>query len=506
MGFDHQAFLTNVNSEIRKRSSNEDKVTYLLHAMKEAISTQDKPNFADFWELRKLCFAYFKSPLHPKMREQLWQEYVELSQQTRKLRDFLDDEASFAVEQIDKAISAFEADVEHIEQSFLKLEDMIFPLVASIEDLSFYQQKQKKLHLYNVFSAKIHELRREIIRQPMRSKYKNKFFVRLSNLGDQIFAQRKVFIQELSDQFSHDIRDFSQKFFGKEKTYKPFYQLREDIRNLQAWAKILTLDTKTFSQTRQELSHCWDTLRQWDNERKKRVAEKQNRQLQQWEQKMQQLQKKSDEKDVGQVVKEYNTIQKEIAQARLLDNERKAIEDKLHSVKTPAMLKFMQEQEKIVEEDKQEKRQRQVKKQGLKQQLQTLIQTGESVNIHDFTQSYLELQETVQALLSKEEKEEVAPLVFAIEDLMNAKKEETELGQATDLQQELPFVLQKKIERKAQIKNQLELYRKALGASGLDLERSLQYQEYISICKDRLDKVNQSIEELEDQLIDLERQ
>ena len=53
-----------------------------------------------------------------------------------------------------------------------------------------------------------------------------------------------------------------------------FFALRDEIKVLQILAKEMTLDTHAFTETRLELSKCWDFLKECDKERKKEMAEK----------------------------------------------------------------------------------------------------------------------------------------------------------------------------------------------------------------------------------------
>jgi len=50
--------------------------------------------------------------------------------------------------------------------------------------------------------------------------------------------------------------------------------LSEEIKELQLIAKLLTLNTFSFTQTRTILSKCWKTLKEWKKERKKEQIKK----------------------------------------------------------------------------------------------------------------------------------------------------------------------------------------------------------------------------------------
>ena len=61
------------------------------------------PHFKDFWEARRLCLPLFKENMNPKSRSLLWAEYIEISAEARKLKEILDEQSPFAVEQIELA-------------------------------------------------------------------------------------------------------------------------------------------------------------------------------------------------------------------------------------------------------------------------------------------------------------------------------------------------------------------------------------------------------------------
>jgi hypothetical protein len=61
-------------------------------------------------------------------------------------------------------------------------------------------------------------------------------------------------------------------------------------------------------------------------------------------------------------------------------------------------------------------------------------------------------------------------------------------------------LLQDKKARRQEVKDQIELYRKAIGGSSLDFEKSMMYQEWMQSEKEVLEKMNISIAELEKQL------
>jgi hypothetical protein len=64
--------------------------------------------------------------------------------------------------------------------------------------------------------------------------------------------------------------------------------------------------------------------------------------------------------------------------------------------------------------------------------------------------------------------------------------------------------LQQRKDRRQEIKTQLEVYRKALGGSSLDFEKAMHYQELVEQERERLEKANSAIEEIEHKISELE--
>src|SRR5271157_2177684 len=98
--------------KLEKLGCNEDKVSLLLEEMKLAISQEGKANFKLFWKAKELVLGLFKETLHPMIRSQYWNQFVELSNEARQLKSHLEEATSFALEQIALAITALQEDLK----------------------------------------------------------------------------------------------------------------------------------------------------------------------------------------------------------------------------------------------------------------------------------------------------------------------------------------------------------------------------------------------------------
>jgi SHS2 domain-containing protein len=69
---------------------------------------------------------------------------------------------------------------------------------------------------------------------------------------------------------------------------------------------------------------------------------------------------------------------------------------------------------------------------------------------------------------------------------------------------ELKQLLEEKKERRLEMKNQMESYRKALGGSSLDFEKAMTYRELMEAEKESLEHINTIIEEIEQKITQIE--
>jgi hypothetical protein len=262
-------------SEIAALQDPEAKLTSCIAFMEEAIAQAGSPHFKEFWEARKMCLDLFKENINPSVRMAIWAKYSELCRQARSLKELLNEQSAFACEQLEMAVAALEKEIEAIPEWIQRIEtaDIGSPFMSIEDTFSRYTELQKELSLLNAYASRTNTLRKELIKTQMRIRQKNKFFERLSSLGDKIFPRRKELIQEVSVLFVQDVEKFIQSTFVSEMKTVALFDVREEIKALQSFAKVLTLNTEAFSKTRKGLSECWDSIKQVIKERRKVSAE-----------------------------------------------------------------------------------------------------------------------------------------------------------------------------------------------------------------------------------------
>jgi hypothetical protein len=504
-----------LNKKLEAISSSEQKIRAYLEFMKATL-TERPPRFKDYWEVKKLCLPLFKESLSAQSRSELWNHYIELSTEARLLKTALDEQSTFAMEQIDLAIQAVEADLEKLEEILTQTSELYFP-----EDCHFLAEKkgvylklQKELNLLNNLAARVTSLRKEMIKTEMRIRFKNKLFDRLSLAGDRIFPRRKELIQQISSEFLNDIMEFSKEGFSEESLHQHgVFGLRDEIKALQNVAKELTLDTQTFTQTRLELSRLWDILKDKDKERKKEFAEK----------------REAHQKNVALVMdkikpfgercaQETFTPEEASKQAGEILNFMKTVElgrdevhflkDEISKARLPITERAAKEQAAREKEVEISQRQRHEKIEQFKARLKEVSEKIAETAIEELLQTREKFKQELNLLkLSYAEKELLEHELKTLRDLILDKKEKTISSLTPQQKQSLDHlyeVVEEWKQQKNEVREQLEVYRTALAGSGFDIEKAMRHRELMDNEKKRLDKINASIEELEKQIEGLE--
>jgi hypothetical protein len=491
----------------------ETKLQSAIDFMEVSLAQGGTPHFRSFWEARRLCLPLFKENISPILRSQLWNKYSELSKEARRLKEILDEQSAFAVEQIEIAIVALEKEIEQPseQKSLVFPETFILPYVLK-HNKDLYQQLQAQLNGFNVQASRINALRKELLKTEMRVRQKNKFFQRLSSAGDQIFPKRKELIKQISTQFMGDVEAFIKTHFGTDHSNESLYHLREDIKSLQGLAKILTLNTNSFTQTRTQLSECWDKIKIEEKERKKervqqRIAFKHNAEMIQ-----QQIQTLKEAVEQGISVNESQKKTDEIIalmrRTELGRDELKVLRENLTAIRQIVQSKMKAEEESRQQQEQERYRQKKEKYFTMKDQVENLLTNHSTMAVDQLVaEREMLLEQMNESNLAKVEKQEIERLMKPLRDIITDKQEQALLSLSDDDRQtlqQLRQVLHQRKERRQEVKTQLELLRKNAGLSGLDFEKALSYTAQVNEEKERLDKANQGIEEIEQKIKSLQ--
>lgn len=502
-------------SQLEAQSSPEGKIRCCIDFMRAALSGR-APRFKDYWDAKKICLPFFKEALAPHVRTVLWGEYVEISTEARHLKTLFDEQSAFAMEQIDLAIQGVEADLTNYDE----LLSQAPPIQAPDECQAVEAQKdefllmQRELNLLNALASRINSLRKEVTKTEMRIRFKNKFFDRLSQAGDRVFPKRKELIHRLSELFLSAVEAFTQNQFTDEALTKaPIVTLKEEIKDLQSWSKLLTLDTQTFGQARTKLSECWDKLKIYDQERKQEFAEKKEtfkKNVETVMDKIKLLNQRclAENFSIDDAMKQSRDILSFMKTIELGREEFRYLKEEISKARAPVEERLDQEHQAREKEMEEASRQRRDKIEEFKKKIQEAASGVSEKSVEELSEAKDELQKQLNLLqLTHAERELLEHSLKELRDQIIDKKEKAISALTLEEKNSLLHLQQALGEWKRQkneIRDQLEIYRKALSGSGFDFEKAMRYRELMDAEKIRLDKVNAAIEEIESKIEELE--
>lgn len=491
----------------------EEKITYGLQFMRGSISQEGSPRFREFWEARKFVLPFFKENLNAAIRSTLWNEYVELTVEARRLKEILEEQSAFAMEQIDLAIKSLEEEMANFAALLAQSNEINFPegVESTRQKKHLYNQIQKELNLLNTLASRLNALRKEVIKTDMRIRFKTKFFKRLSDLGDKIFPKRKELIESISSEFEKDVDSFVANHFKEEGVVgAPYYALREEIKSLQGMAKLLTLSSHVFTRTRLKLSECWDKVKVLEKEHKKEAFERKQASSEQRlpiQAKIDALKEKAVEMNLRDLDKEIDEIHTEMRAVSLHREDVRSMRDELAQLRLPLIRAQEQKAKELEEIEKEKIRQKKERVTLFKDKISRMAKEGDRMDLESLQTAYQEMQaEMAQLEISKMEKQQIDRNLRHLKDTIADKKEHSLLNLSEDDKKNLEnlrMVLQQKKQRRQEIKEQLEMHRKVLGSSNLDFEKAMHYRELVDQDRERLEKANAGIEEVEQKIAEL---
>lgn len=522
---DNQNQIDHFLKQLENISSPEEKLKGCIDFMRASLAQTGNPNFKGFWEVRKVCLPLFKENLSPAIRTQLWSDYVELTREGRRLKNLLDEETAFAVEQINLAIEALENEVKgyhaHLEEILDRAQDvdLPYPTHSLEENFSSYQRLQKQLNLLNLYAARINSLRKELIRTEMRIRQKNKFFQSLSQLGDQVFPDRKELIRAISDMFMKDVTDFVEGYFSEEnfdekEVRRSVFLFRTEIKNLQMIAKVLTLNTHAFSATREMLSGCWDKLKGMEKELKKEYAEHRQKSSENavgLQQQIEAFMKEQSENPLSmeEGMKMLDVFSREMREVELTRHDVHMLKDLLRQAREPFEARRDIAEQERRQKDAEFEQARQERIEKFKKQLESLQQSVAQGAIESLKQEFEEVRKALPALsITKAERQHLERSLKMIRDQITERQSQAVLSLSADDRaalEDLEMILEQRNERRKEIKTQIEEYRKIMGGSGLDFEKAMRYGELMEDEKKTLSKIDESIAEIKKKIQDLKK-
>ena len=212
---------------------------------------------------------------------------------------------------------------------------------------------------------------------------------------------------------------------------------------------------------------------------------------------------------INDAQKKIDEIAQAMRQMELGRDELKFLREELNGARRPLLEKI-----KAAEQDKQNQvlerenvRKRAV--QDIYQQCEELVKCADSLDADDLAaQREALLTKVCEGAFSKSEKQELERRLKPLRDQIADKKEKALLALSDDDRQllcQLKEILKEKRELRQETKDQIEVFRKAAHGSGLDFEQSRNFNAQLAIEKERLDKINGSVREIESKIREIER-
>lgn len=474
-----------LETKLEATTKADEKIRLCLDFMKEALSQKKDADFKIFWETKAKCIEIFKKDLSPYIRERLWNEYLEINHLEKSLKKHLEQEANFAKEQISLAIDSLENDVKNIYQLIAKEQDIEVPNIPVQKEL--IAEYQKELNILRVLTVKMQSLKNELLSMQIRYREKNVFLKKLSTLADKIYPRRKALVVELSDTFLQDVQEYSSKIFPKTLKTARYYDIKETIKNFQALAKLLALNTPTFSSTRQKLSHLWDDVKKLDDQRRKVTLEKKDvfaKNSLEIQMKIDALIQKQAKEDLAEetFLKEVALILESMKAVELASKDVKSLKGTLEKMQAEILEKKAEISAAIALKEKESIS-------NLKTDALALLREKHTLESH--SQKKEQLKKAVSEVnLSLTDKE-------LLEDLL-ASANIFELKEA----QEITAKLEEFLGYEKEVRMRIKRYKKILGVSVQDFEKGFIYQELLEREKEQLEEIEKIIEMLEEKALD----
>jgi hypothetical protein len=468
----------------------ENQLYHILEFMESALSRDKTPHLKEFWDARTKCLEIMKMEISPLVRTISWEKFTDLTQQARRLKEIFEKESAFAQEQFEKAIQALDEELAKVSVGEMKLAHEIHlkrPFYLK-DHFHKYEVLQREISLLNAFAERIHSFRRELSATQMRVKKKNDLFQKLSESGDKVFPERKQLIEKLSDLFVQDMDRFLKDLPKPGEAKESLNTLRNEIKELQAFAKVITLNQEGFKKSRKSLTEAWERLKGLEeirrSEQDKKIEESKAQakeifveieqltsqykegkiSLTDADKKERDLNFKSHQRTIGK------PEQKELVQAL------KEVHELIHQAKVELEERVRKEAEVLKE-----------KRNALYQELKDKIAAGVK------TESDLaELQKQLaDSNLLQPDKKRLRAMLDPLRDSLLDQEQKQLKGDQVDT-----FLAARK-QRRQEIKEEMDRLRKASGVSGISFEQQMENQESLRKLKERLAAMENKIGELE---------
>ncbi|NGX51269.1 MAG: hypothetical protein K1060chlam2_01134 [Chlamydiae bacterium] len=493
------AALKALSASIGEKSEVEDKIELAIEFMRSILGKAEGRNFRDFWDAKKLCSSLFKEKINPIKRNHLWSEFIGLVDEARRLKEIVDEQSAFSIEQIELAIEGLQKEIENYHDLLqqihpFKIPDTLKSLIKSEND---YSNAQRELQLLKTLILRLDSLRKEILTIDMRISHKNRILKLLSKLGDRLFPKRKELVKKVSDAFILDVETFVKERFpeGEAKPSAPHYVIRDEIKSFQGLAKLLTLNTQSFSKTRKMLNESWDKIKEQAKEHKKEMGERSEEQKKNFDLLSEKVAtfmevcEKEESPERGKISDAADSLQDEMRNLSLNRDQVTVLRTKIQKARATALDKIKSKKAKLREAEMKRENE-------LRDTLTEAVEKEANFSLEDLLKKEESLKKGLQELsLSPSKTLQFERDLSDLHGFILDKK----MDQATS-DQDLEALFDERKTLYEEIKKQMEFYRKEMGGSSLDFEKAMTYRELFDSAKIHLEKEIEALQKIEDKL------
>lgn len=488
----------------------EERLRMTINFMKESLSQKGTPRFKDFWEAKKMCLPLFKEKINPLVKGQMWTEYTELSSEAKRLKDLLEEQSSFAVEQMELALKALREDLELKESRLAKITPVEFSEHAFHlrKKAAAYDKLQREIQFYVTLASRMKDLREGIILTDMRVRHKNKLLKDLSAIGDLFIPAKKMLVKQISSDFLEDVQAFAEAFFDLEQKQMkqvtvPLFKIREEIKAFQEGAKKIALNPHAFGSARMTLSQCWEILKEAEKERKKEFLERKqasSEHLSKIEAAIQEFEegfKNQPADSKHQIYKKVEELMELVDTSPLVMFEKKALKQKIKSLQDGLIEPFALQEREELDKQKEKETARFAEIAKFQEETLHLIHAFKQESLQTLESFYENFDSRKKSLKPAEkEKSKLCELKKELYEVLLLKRED-EVGSDEEAVAEL---ISEWEGIREEARTQMESYRKGLGLSGFDFEKAMMFGQLVDLEKTRLDRAVKKVAELEERL------
>lgn len=475
----------------------QEKLEQYLVFMRQQLQP-NSTNFRDFWDARRECANLFRFVDDQMLRSQLLEQVQNLCIEAKALKTILDEQSQFAMEQIELAINGMEKELAQVESEHPLWMPSVLPKKADF-DIDFYTHRQGILNWLNSFCTRVGALRKELMKTEMRVRSKNKLFSSLSALGDKIFPKRKDLIREISEHFTQDVEHMARSILGA--THLHVLSTKDEVKTWQGLAKDLTLNTHAFKRTRESLSECWEHLKKMDKEFQQQRNSQKNERKTRSQHYFQQLEEIKKLHEAGQLpermfITRLDDLSKKLRKEELMREDQEALRNQIFELKRPIIEREQQERDQRQQHDQAVGRQRDTVVQAVIAKFEQLVSEAQLETISAMQQELRSLQERV--VLTHDEKRRLEEMILELKNVAFERQIEELLLRARSTSVEDAQVMLKQLfDLRTQLRQQFEEHKKLAGASGMDFERAMLMSQKARFEKERIERIESAIAELQ---------